>query len=188
MHLTTNTPGATFRLMDDPLSTQVILDERAQREFALKVALLALEDLLLEVHVQLEHGEVDRAKATVGQYLEFETKGQPADGSYSYWEAFAEKNSLSSFKDALSDTHGGDCTCVPCSCIKCHAEDIAEVDTLPGLGKHATRLLASALAGRFPNPDSPQQIAAVSFAEKHRYSKLEQDNETQPKKSLYDLS
>jgi hypothetical protein len=36
----------------------------------------------------------------------------------------------------LAGVHGGDCTCVPCSCLKCHAEDMIGVNTIKGLGKH----------------------------------------------------
>lgn len=37
---------------------------------------------------------------------------------------------------ALRGTHVGDCTCVPCSCLKCHAEGYLGINTIPGLGKH----------------------------------------------------
>lgn len=184
MHLTTNTPGVTFVLQEDPLSTQVVLDERAQREFTLKVALRAIEDILWEVHFQLEHGDLDRVKASVAQFVDLEAHDQHPEGSYAFWEAFAKRHSLEYLSEALTSTHGGDCTCVACSCIKCHAEQLAEVDTLPGLGKHSPRLLASARAGLFQEPFSPQQLAAVAFSEKHRIAKLEQDSENKPEKGV----
>lgn len=37
---------------------------------------------------------------------------------------------------ALRDTHVGDCTCVPTSCLKCWAEGYLGIDTMPGLGKY----------------------------------------------------
>lgn len=40
------------------------------------------------------------------------------------------------FIEDLRSTHGGDCTCVPCSCSKCYAEGILGIDTIHGLGKH----------------------------------------------------
>jgi hypothetical protein len=178
MHLTTNMPGVTFKLLDDPLSTQIVLDARAQREFTLKVALRAIEDILWEVHFMMEHGEVDRIKATVAQFVEMDEHDQHPEGSFAFWEAFARRHSLEYLREALTDQHVGDCTCVACSCIKCHAEQLAEVDTLPGLGKHSTRLLGSALAGRFEAPYSQQQEAAIAFAEKHRAAQKEQDEVT----------
>lgn len=37
----------------------------------------------------------------------------------------------------LTEEHGGDCTCAPCSCPKCHAESLLEIDTIQGLDKHS---------------------------------------------------
>lgn len=36
----------------------------------------------------------------------------------------------------LSDIHGGDCTCVPATCLKCYAESRLGISTINGLGKH----------------------------------------------------
>lgn len=36
----------------------------------------------------------------------------------------------------LRKSHDGDCTCQPCSCLKCRAEGLLDVDTIKGLGKH----------------------------------------------------
>ncbi len=44
--------------------------------------------------------------------------------------------------------HSGDCTCVPGSCLKCHAEAMIGVDTIPGLGKHEASYIGSASGGR----------------------------------------
>lgn len=69
---------------------------------------------------------------------------------------------------ALSETHVGDCTCVPCSCTKCHAEHYLGIDTMPGLGKHLAYKVdhafrgdrtideaIAALANYDPQPESP---------------------------------
>jgi hypothetical protein len=40
------------------------------------------------------------------------------------------------YEKALLGCHGGDCTCMPCSCLKCHAESAVGIDTIPGLNKH----------------------------------------------------
>ena len=34
------------------------------------------------------------------------------------------------------DMHMGDCICVPCTCVRCLAEEMLGVSTLEGLGKH----------------------------------------------------
>ena len=37
---------------------------------------------------------------------------------------------------SLKSEHAGDCTCIPCSCEKCIAEEYLGIDTISGLGKH----------------------------------------------------
>jgi|SRR5580692_7191686 hypothetical protein len=46
----------------------------------------------------------------------------------------------------LSAKHSGDCTCVPCSCLKCHAETLMGVETITGLGKHEASYIDGAFA------------------------------------------
>lgn len=45
----------------------------------------------------------------------------------------------------LQYSHGGDCTCWPCTCSKCRAESFIGIDTIKGLGKHE----ASNIMGAF---------------------------------------
>jgi hypothetical protein len=47
----------------------------------------------------------------------------------------------------LQESHGGDCTCWPASCMKCYAESMLGVNTLEGLGKHS----ANKIMGAFSN-------------------------------------
>jgi hypothetical protein len=51
---------------------------------------------------------------------------------------------LQEYVDELASKHSGDCTCVPCSCLKCHVESLLGVDTIPGLGKHEASYIDSA--------------------------------------------
>ncbi len=45
---------------------------------------------------------------------------------------------------ALRGTHEGDCTCVPMSCTKCHAEQLIGYDTTPGMDKYMGSMIAGA--------------------------------------------
>jgi hypothetical protein len=47
----------------------------------------------------------------------------------------------------LRKPHNGDCTCVPCSCMKCRAEGLLDLDTIKGLGKHEAHYIQSAFMG-----------------------------------------
>lgn len=44
----------------------------------------------------------------------------------------------------LRTEHGGDCTCIPCSCRKCWAEEYLGIDTIAGLGKHSAAKIQGA--------------------------------------------
>jgi hypothetical protein len=44
----------------------------------------------------------------------------------------------------LKDSHGGDCTCWPASCVKCYTESALGIDTLKGLGKHEAHAIMGA--------------------------------------------
>lgn len=46
----------------------------------------------------------------------------------------------------LRDVHCGDCTCVPASCMRCHAESLLGFSTTEGLGKHEGHCIQSAFS------------------------------------------
>lgn len=56
----------------------------------------------------------------------------------------SESEEVVTFLSYLDTPHMGDCTCVPCSCIRCQVEDALGVDTLKGLGKHSARKVEGA--------------------------------------------
>lgn len=54
----------------------------------------------------------------------------------SYYNTNVDEEAKTYFTDLEKGVHVGDCTCVPCTCTKCYAEDILGVSTIEGLGKH----------------------------------------------------
>jgi hypothetical protein len=54
---------------------------------------------------------------------------------------------VADYTQELLSKHIGDCTCVPCSCTKCRAESLLEIDTIRGLGKHSSYKIDSAFSG-----------------------------------------
>jgi hypothetical protein len=61
------------------------------------------------------------------------------------------------YEAALRDVHVGDCTCQPCSCLKCHAEACLGIDTTPGLTRH----MAHKIAGAFDRKPEPTLEEAI---------------------------
>ena len=51
---------------------------------------------------------------------------------------------VTTFLSYIDTVHLGDCTCVPCSCIRCQVEEALGVDTIKGLGKHSARKIEGA--------------------------------------------
>jgi len=119
----------------NPLATTIELDEREKREFWLMLKIEELKDRLIAVHVYLQEGQffdLNKARKAVEQV--------DSDESLD-----ARVNQLHSWHlEALAGSHGGDCTCDPCSCPKCIAENILGIDTIAGLKKHEANKIESA--------------------------------------------
>jgi len=124
----------------NPLCTTIELDEHDKQLLWQKIKLEELEDLLFDVYFHLQDGK----------YFDLDAAKKSADPEYYCTE---DKSPIDKRCDQLLEhyivelqgNHVGDCTCVACSCSKCHAESLLGIDTIPGLGKHA----ASKINGAF---------------------------------------
>ena len=120
----------------NPLCTTVELDEHERELFRLKIKVKEMEDDMFNAHFYL----------TEGQYYDLDQARKELDPEYFLSNDPGEKKSgldervemlLEHFLEELKSSHRGDCTCVPCSCSKCHAESILGIDTIPGVDKHS---------------------------------------------------
>ncbi len=125
---------------ENPLRTSVELDEHDREVFRLKLKIEEQENLLFNIHFNLTRDESFR-----GESLDLDAAKRSANPDYYMAEKDGEKTPLDKRVDSLFETyveelmsiHSGDCTCVPCSCMKCHAENTLGIDTLkPFPGKH----------------------------------------------------
>lgn len=116
----------------NPLHSIVELDEKDKQLLWYKIKVEELEELLSNVHFHLEEGK----------YFDLEQARKDSDPDY-YWND--EKSELDKRCDKLlkhyiielNGYHDGDCTCIPGSCSKCHAESLLGINTISGLEKHA---------------------------------------------------
>ena len=119
---------------ENPLATRVELDEAESRMLWHIIKAKELEELLFEVHCHLDprHLDVNKARDDADlTYILGDDDNVPS-------ELEQRVNTLHAHCMAeLQSYHVGDCTCVPCGCSKCYAEDLLGIDTVPGLGKHA---------------------------------------------------
>lgn len=125
----------------NPLRTKVFLDEKDKDLFLLKIEQEVLFEALYSVHYHLskrETPDIERAKM----------EASLVDTGYSNYIA----DLLDAYTQDLLQGHIGDCTCVPCSCSKCHAEHILGIDTIEGLGKHLAYKIDSAFSREDGSP------------------------------------
>jgi hypothetical protein len=119
----------------NPLYTTITLDENEKQELWYKIKIAEMEDLLSDASFALQEGKsfnLDRARNQVDMnyYL--------ADNDHDKSQLDERCDTLLDYYiTALQSYHVGDCTCVPCSCEKCHAESLLGIDTISGIGKHS---------------------------------------------------
>lgn len=118
---------------ENPLKTVIELSESDKTELWYKIKVEQMDYRLFSVHYNLDESRLDLDKAR-----------EEADPSYYLNETDDGKTPLDVrvddlheyYIEALLSDHVGDCTCVACSCDKCHAEDLIGINTMDGLGKH----------------------------------------------------
>lgn len=117
----------------------VELDEYEKKEFWYKIKIKEMEELLLEVHFYTEYStDMKKVAEAVNPeyYMDEQNKKSRLDARCD--------ELLLHYLENLKGWHVGDCTCIPCSCSKCHAEDILGINTIKGLGKHAAHKVNAA--------------------------------------------
>ena len=140
--------GITIEWAPNPLFTKVILDERAKTEFKLRLIIDHVSMDLFGAYFNLnkekwpEHYDPERALSELKPI--FETGAKSDDD---HIEVLAKDASYEWYLEELTGAHGGDCTCVACSCPKCRAENILGIDTIRGLGKHEASKILDAFGG-----------------------------------------
>lgn len=127
---------------ENPLLTTIEVDERDKEKLFLAIKCEQLIERLFSAHYSIAYSK----KATVQSLAEIVDCVHYLDsGGVNPLDDHC-KMLVDEYVDALRGPHCGDCTCVPCSCIKCHAEALFDVDTIAGLGKHQAYKVASAFS------------------------------------------
>jgi hypothetical protein len=116
----------------NPLDSTIELNEYEIKELWYKIKLAEMEDLLLEAHFNVEEGK----------YFDLEKARKKLNPEYYCSDDKTKLDErcdtlLTYYLEELKSNHCGDCTCVACSCGKCHAEALLGINTTKGLGKHS---------------------------------------------------
>ena len=130
----------------NPLATVVELDEHDRALLWHRLKIERLEEQIVQAHFDInpetrEWHNKHVKERTVDEAIAEALKMLTVDGV----DDRISKNSTD-YANELAAKHSGDCTCVPCSCLKCHAETLMGVDTIAGLGKHEASYIEGAFA------------------------------------------
>ena len=111
----------TIHWHQNPLRTVVELDDASRRALRTRLERDYLGEVIHDVRRRLQAGRVDQLEAVLVRVDQVDDEVD---------------QQVDEYLRALRDEHCGDCTCVPASCMKCHAEEAVGVDTIAGLYKH----------------------------------------------------
>lgn len=128
----------------NPLLNKVILNDIEKKLLFWKVVYSEFEDVIWTLKFQLESyldNKLDPAKIgyePLKKYTE-EFLANPIKKTYEKIDTLAEEmikieydeSKIKYFVDALQEMHDGDCISQPCSCLKCHAESMLDIESMP---------------------------------------------------------
>lgn len=119
---------------ENPLCTRVELDVHESKNFWNLIKMAEMEELLFDAHFHMQDES----------WYDMAAARKAVDPDYYIAEDDNQASKLDQRVKTLYDwylaellsSHGGDCTCFPCGCPKCHAENMLGIKTTPGMGKH----------------------------------------------------
>jgi len=155
----------------NPLLSIVELDDADKKLLWHRTKIERLEGRIASAHFDLDAKHGERLKSIgKGRSLEAAVAEAQRDLNYAHvcgdekrgGKTFDEHidDLVREYAEELSSEHSGDCTCVPCSCTKCHAETLVGVDTIAGLGKHEASYIGDAFAPRGASPRTIDEVIA----------------------------
>lgn len=110
----------------NPLKSVVELDENDKKLFWHKIKIEELVELISTADFYLEDGDF------------FDLNAARSELSFSRVFAIDEEvnKMMECYIEALQGEHIGDCTCFAAGCVKCHAEGLLGITTIPNMSKH----------------------------------------------------
>lgn len=125
---------------ENPFVTKVLLTDIEKLKLRYDLKVRELENRLYDAYFYLTE-EKYKDEARVLSALDPSYYTEEEDGVKTKLDERVDKLYACFIEDLEEGYHVGDCTCVPCSCSKCHAESMVGVDTIALLGKHEAHVL-----------------------------------------------
>lgn len=114
----------------NPFRTTVEIDDRDKQMLLLAIQNEQYSEILCSLKLDL-NGEFNRPALT-----DLEVIKKEVDKWGGICNLDVDSEEVQNYISYLNTEHMGDCTCVPCSCMRCHAEEMLGINTIKGLGKH----------------------------------------------------
>lgn len=143
-----------FVYYPNPLRTRVYLDDKEKEIFKLKHRLEQQKWIIFGVRYRLRENPNDVLECANKHfngktYWELAKAEIPKNYDTEEYNAELDEEAQSYIDELENGYHMGDCTCIPASCVKCYAEEVAGIDTITGLGKHeASKIDSLFFAGK----------------------------------------
>jgi len=122
---------------ENPLRTSIKLTDDEKEVYRLRVSIDEMRDAIWTARFYLDgskdYYDVGKARRELNV---IDGNGELVESPYEWM-----------MTELARGVHVGDCTCLPSSCGKCHAESVLGVDTIRGLGKHEAARLQSLFGG-----------------------------------------
>lgn len=138
----------------NPFYTKIEIDERDKERVVLYLQNEQYSELLCGLHMEM-NGSFNRPALT-----DIEEIKKEVDKWGDICNMTVDSEEVTTFLSYIDTTHMGDCTCVPCSCIRCHVEEALGISTIQGLGKHSARKIEGAF-GKDGNKTIDEAIASL---------------------------
>lgn len=138
----------------NPFKTTIELDDRDKHMIVLAYKNEALCDMVITLSMDLN----DQFKNK--QFNTLDDVKKHVSGWEKIVDLDIDSDEIKSYISFLNEEHMGDCTCIPCTCMRCYVEDMLEIRTLAGLGKHSARKIQGAF-GKDSDKSIDEAIAVL---------------------------
>lgn len=134
--LTANIPGVNVILTRDPARARIEMTESAQRELVYIHAIYIVQNVVHGASFHLD-------KKNWPKFYKPEDAFEELNSFITRWYKLEEEkhdDQITKHKkifhgddlyERINEPHNGDCTAVPCSCTRCHLEELIGLNTLP---------------------------------------------------------
>jgi len=147
---------------ENPLRSTVEIDDSDKEQILLYIQNEYYMDILCELDLWLEQKIKKDDEPTL------EKVHEKIRGWGEICNMTVDHEEVKAYEDYLQMSHGGDCTCFPGACVKCHAEDALGISTIEGLGKHS----AHKIMGSFGENGTIDEAITI-LEQKPSYEKTE---------------